>query len=103
MRFIRFVKNNALQDDPALISFAKYVLTTKGFPLSSDPRILALYLYKKLNHLQTKGYQLYMALYRQAESANQLPKDLKNNERAFLEALNRIVNLQNSDPGYKDF
>jgi hypothetical protein len=103
IRFIRFVKDNVNQDDPALKSFAKYVLTTKEFPLSSDPRYLALNLCKKLNHLQTKGYQMYMILYRQTESTNQLSEDLKNNERAFLEAVNTIVNLQNNDPDYKDF
>ncbi len=46
---------------------------------------------------------MYMIFYRQTESVNQLPEDLKNNEQAFLEAVNAIVILQNSDPGYKDF
>lgn len=103
MRFIKFVKENANQDDPALKSFASYALAARDFSLSSDPRVLALYLYKKLNHLQTKGYQMYMILYRQIENNNQLPQDLKNNDHAFLEAVNVIVNLQNNDPGYKDF
>ncbi len=103
MRFITFVKQNNNQDDPALKSFAKYVHDARNFPLSSDPRILAAYLYKKLNHLQTKGYQVYMMLYNQIEPNNQLPADLKNNNPAFLDALNAIIALQDNDPNYKDF
>ncbi|PZR06931.1 MAG: hypothetical protein DI539_24260 [Flavobacterium psychrophilum] len=97
MRFITFVKQNAEQEDPALKSFAKYVLRTKNFLLSSDPGILALNLYNKLNPLQTKGFQLFMILYRQQEN-NQLKASLNTNDAEFLDAINTIIYYQNNNP-----
>ena len=102
MRFITFVKQNAEQTDPALKSFAKYVLRTQNFLLSSDPGILALNLYNKLTPLQTKGFQIFMILYRQQEN-NMLREILKKDDQEFLAAINIIINWQNSDPNNKYF
>ncbi|NII26639.1 hypothetical protein HB364_16235 [Pseudoflavitalea sp. X16] len=97
MRFLTFVKQNANQEDPALKSFARFFINTQPPQLSSDPRILAVYLYGRLNPQQTKGFQVFMILYRQ-EGKNQLAPDLKNDDQAFLEAINRIVYFQQHDP-----
>ena len=88
-RFVTFVKSNPSTDDPAMKSFYSYVKRTANFPQSSNPRILAVYLYLKLDRLQIKGFQLYMILYKQ-QPGNQLPKDL-HDHTAFLNAINAIV------------
>ncbi|MEN9548990.1 MAG: hypothetical protein RIR12_1581 [Bacteroidota bacterium] len=67
MRFISFIKQNAAQTNPALKSFANYAAANKKFPVSSDPRVLSLYLYNKLTALETKGFQLFMILYKESE------------------------------------
>lgn len=99
VRFLTFVKGTPPGDDPAMKSFYSYVDRTANLPQSSNPRVLANYLYLKLGRLQTRGYQFYMILYRE-QLYNQLPKDLKDHT-AFLDALNAIVDFQNSDPHYK--
>lgn len=68
MRFISFIKQNAAQTDPALKSFADYAIKDSAFPLSSDPGILAFYLYNKLDEIQTKGFQVFMMLYKQTKA-----------------------------------
>lgn len=100
MRFLTFVQQNAKQSDPALKSFANFFINRYPPHLSSDPRILALQLYNKLTHLQTTGFQLFMIMYSH-ESKNQIALELKIDHAAFLEAINRIVELQNNDPNYK--
>ncbi len=94
MRFLSFVKQNSDQNHPALKSLIRYALNDKKFPLSSDPRIIALYLYSRLDHNQTKGFQAFMMLYKKMEPKNQLPAELKNDDQAFLDAINVIVHLQ---------
>ncbi|MBA3682069.1 MAG: hypothetical protein H0W73_13055 [Bacteroidetes bacterium] len=94
MRFITFVKQNSDQQDPKLKSFANYVAKSKKFSLSSDPRLLALQLYDKLNAEQTAGFQLFMILYWQSELKNLLSKDLKDNQTEFLNAINLIIYFQ---------
>lgn len=99
IRFLTYIKSNPPPDDPAMKSFYTYVEKAPDFPASPDPRVLAVYLYLKLDHQQTKGFQLYMIMYKEHPN-NQLPKDLRN-PTAFLDAINAIVHLQNSDPNYR--
>ncbi len=41
-----------------------------------------------------------MIAYKEMEPRNLLPKDLVNNNAAFLDALNTIIHLQNNDSNY---
>ena len=102
MNFISFVKQNHNQKEEALKNFSETVINDKNFPDSSDPRILGKYLYLKLNHQQTLGFQKWMMIYKTMDTNNELPKEL-NDEQTFLNAINYIVFLQNNDTDYKNF
>ena len=102
MNFISFVRQNANMEDQDLKSFIQVAINDKNFPNSSDPMIMGKYLYRKLNHQQTRGFQKLLAVYRTLIPDNEIPEKFKN-ERAFLDAMNYIVFLQNEDPEYHDF
>lgn len=96
LKFVEFVTGSPGQDHPAMKSFARYVKQSgKQLPATSDPYELARYLYDKVDHEQTLGFQLFMMVYRHQEG-NQLSKQLQRNDKIFLEAINAIVYLQNS-------
>lgn len=103
MDYISFVyASSKLQEDTDLLSFASAIKKIENIPLSSDPRTLGRYLYRKLNHQQTLGFQKWFMIYLSSEPNNEVPKELIN-QAAFLNAINIITDLQNSDPQYKDF
>ncbi len=99
MNFIDFIKKNGKQDDPDLISFINAIKKIENIPVSSSPKVLGRFLYRKLNHQQTRGFQKWFMLYKSLEAANEIPPEL-NNDVVFLEAINYIVALQNNDPEY---
>ncbi|MEI7597198.1 MAG: hypothetical protein WCK02_15730 [Bacteroidota bacterium] len=47
------------------------------------------------------GFQKWFAFYRDFDKENEIPEDLKE-EKAFLQAINLIEMLQNSDPDCND-
>lgn len=69
------------------------------FPQNSDPRLLGFFLADKLNPEQTLGFQICMMAY-SAYPENLLPKELKN-KKAFMDALNAIVDFQNNKDVFK--
>ena len=93
MRFVSFLKGLPKQDDEELQSFINYVKRNKKFPLSSDPRMLGLYLHNKLDEKLTMGYMKAMMIYYHTDK-NMLAKELKETHN-FLTALNCIVFFQN--------
>jgi len=101
MNFLDFVKKNSKQEDADLISFITAIKKIESIPASSDPRILGRFLYRKLNRKQTLGFQKWFMIY-SADKQNELPKEL-HSEKTFLDAINTIVDMQNSDPEYRDF
>ena len=74
MNFITFLKQQTKQPDEAVNLFVNFAVNDKIFPTSSDPEILAKYLYKKLNHKQTSGFQKCLMIYKQLEPNNEIPK-----------------------------
>jgi hypothetical protein len=87
-------------ENPHLKKFATFTLSDKTFPETSDPLELAAYLYKKLDPEETLAFQKWLMIYKSMEPTNQLP-EYCSNEKAFLDVINTIVRLQNSDPEYK--
>lgn len=102
MDFISFVKASTKQTDPGLLGFVNAIKDMNDIPGSSDPEVLGRYFYKKLNHLQTLGFQKWFMIYFATEPKREIPVHLSN-EAAFLNAINHIVELQNNDPEYSDF
>ena len=102
MNFITFIQKQAKQPDEAVNLFVNFAVNDKNFPTSSDPEILAKYLYKKLNHKQTSGFQKCLMIYKQFEQKNEIPNKY-NDQMKFIDALNFIIDLQNNDPEYSDF
>ena len=104
MDFITFVRQSmSTMMDPAMSLCAKLITRYDDLPPSSDPRILADFLYNKLNHQATKGFQTLIMVYKQMEPTNELPEELKKDQQAMLDAINEIVRLQEGDPNYRDF
>jgi len=101
MDFLTFVKQNSKQEDKDIVSFIEVVKKNDGVPISSDPRLLGRYLHLKLNRQQTLGFQKCMMFYKATCKDNELPTELQNNEMAFLDAINLIVELQNNNPNYE--
>lgn len=101
MNFPTFIKQNSKQEDKDILSFIEAIKKINSVPVSSDPRLLSRYLYFKLNRQQTLGFQKCMMFYKASCKDNELPTELKNNEQTFLDAINLIVELQNSNPNYK--
>lgn len=102
MNFLDFVKKNSKQNDPDLLSFISAIRKIESIPPSSDPRILGRFLYRKLNHQQTRGFQKWFTIYKSMEKQNELPHELLD-EKIFLAAINTIATMQKSDPEYADF
>lgn len=104
MDFLTFLRKNLPSfSDPATSLCARMILRFEDVPPSSDPRELAPFLYRRLNHQATKGFQTLMMVYRRMEPSTELPEDLKRDERTMMEAINQIVRLQNGDPEHRDF
>ncbi|MFA6925271.1 MAG: hypothetical protein WC223_13580 [Bacteroidales bacterium] len=101
MDFLTFIKQNAKQEDKDILSFIEAIKKIDSVPVSSDPRLLGRYLHLKLNHQQTLGFQKCMMFYKATCENNELPAELQNDEMAFLNAINLIVELQNNNPNYK--
>ncbi|MFA6922880.1 MAG: hypothetical protein WC223_01380 [Bacteroidales bacterium] len=99
MDFLTFVKQNSKQEDKNILSFIEAIKKNDSVPVSSDPRLLGRYLHLKMNSQQTLGFQKCMQLYK-ANSKNELPKELQNDEMAFIDALNLIIELQKNNPNY---
>ena len=100
MDFITFVVSIEKHEDPDILIFAKALKKIEGLPSSSDPRMLGRYLYRKLNKQQTFGFQKCFLQYKAVNKTNEIPEELKD-ETTFLQAINLIEMLQNSDPDYK--
>ncbi|MDD5569645.1 MAG: hypothetical protein PHD97_00645 [Bacteroidales bacterium] len=101
MDFLTFVKQNSKQSETDILSFINAIKNIDSIPASSDPRLLGRYLHLKLNHQQTLGFQKCMMFYKAICKNNELPEELQNDEKAFLGAINLIVELQNNNPNYK--
>ena len=68
---------------------------------TSDPSILAIYLYLHLNIEQTTAYQKLLILYQSTTPKHKLPERTTAHDDMFNDALNLIVYLQNNDSNYK--
>lgn len=100
MHFIDFIKTAPKQPNKQLQAVIDLIKNDTDFPKSSDPSKLAIYLYLKLNEKQTTAFQQLLMIYRQMPN-HKLPKRAIAREDMFLDAINLIVNLQNSDSDYK--
>lgn len=100
MHFIDFIKNSPKQQDKQLQAVIDLINNDTQFPKNSDPSKLAIHLYLKLDIKQTSAFQQLLMIYRQLPN-NKLPKRAVAREDMFLDALNLIVSLQNSDSDYK--
>lgn len=96
MRFIEFIKKLPKQDDKATNSFLSWAKAQTNFPSGSDPHAIAEELYKKLDHQKTLGFQKCLMIYFSMPN-NELPKDLAGNQEKMLQAINYIIDLQESD------
>ncbi|MEI7597418.1 MAG: hypothetical protein WCK02_16840 [Bacteroidota bacterium] len=101
MDFLEFLMFTDKQDDKDLSSFVSALKKLDTIPpRTSDPRILSRFLYRKLNQQETVGFQKWFAFYKDFDKNNEIPEDIKE-EKAFLQAINLIEMLQNSDPDCK--
>ena len=98
MDFITFINKIENHEDPDILNFISAIKRIQGLPSTSDPRMMGRYLYRKLNKQQTFGFQKCFLQYK-AIKANEIPEELKD-ETVFLQAINLIEILQNSDPDY---
>lgn len=98
MNFISFIKKQQGQQDPRLKRFVDFAKADPNFPSSSDPAVLAEYLYNKLDPDQTLSFQNWLMIYKQLEPSNELPP--AKDERDFLRMINLIIDKQNADPDY---
>ena len=110
MTFIEFIRTMPAQEDPGVNAFINWAKAHPLFPTSSDPNELAKFLYDKLNHKMTLGYQkLFMVFANMPVPAGknfpvpEIPVGLLMNPQKMLEGINKIVALQNADKNYKDF
>ena len=102
MHFYEFIKSLEPQEDEHIIKLIMWIKNDKTFPKNtSDPSVLAIYLYLYLNEEQTTAYQKLLMLYRHLVPNHKLPKRSTSREDMFLQAINLIVCLQNNDSNYK--
>ncbi len=73
----------------------KWALAQQYFPSSSDPAVLAKYLYDKLDWDLTHAYQKLFVVYEQAEPDNTIPARYKGHLK-LLDGINIIVDLKNN-------
>ncbi|MEI7594487.1 MAG: hypothetical protein WCK02_01975 [Bacteroidota bacterium] len=99
MDFITFVLTTEKKDDSEMLGFVSAIKRMEGVPVSSDPRLLGRYLYRKLTAEQTYGFQKWFLFYKSMKD-HEIPADLIE-EKSFLVAINLINILQNSDPDYR--
>jgi hypothetical protein len=66
----------------------------KEFPRSSDPQVLAKYLYDKLDWDLTHAYQKLYVLYEKVEPGNTIPHQYKGQEN-LMSAINIIIEMKN--------
>jgi len=100
MDFITYINSLEITDDIEVNSLLKALKKIEGLPHSSDPRLLGRFLYRKLTKQQTFGFQKLFLRYKSLDKENEIPEDIKE-EKAFLQAINLIEMLQNSDPDCK--
>jgi len=94
MRFVTFIKEMEDQpDDEYLQAFLDWFRKQEKLHLSSDPRILGIAYSHRLDEKQTRGFQIAFMMYF-FEEKNQLPRDIKTDKKAFLDAINAIVYIQ---------
>ena len=111
MRFIEFIQGMPPQQDEGINAFINWAKAHPLFPTSSDPNKLAEFLYDKLNHKMTLGYQKCFMVFANMPvpdsgedvPAADIPVGLLMNQQKMLEAINKIVALQNADRNYRDF
>jgi hypothetical protein len=97
MDFLSFLNTLPKQQDVSLQGFIDFARADKNFPNSSDPELLARYLYRKLGHRLTTAYQKSLMMYFYVSNNNVQPSD-----PSLLDKINRIVDLQNNDPLYRN-
>jgi len=96
MTYLDFIKTIPIQEDQEINDFCDLVKQDNIFPNSSDPIILAKYLYQKLDEKATYAFQQTFILYSYMPD-NKIPGEYKNNQPKLLEAINYIINLQNNN------
>ena len=98
MNFLSFAKE-VKTEDKDILSFIEKLKQLESVPNFSDPRNLGRYLHLKLNNQETQGFQKCLQLYK-SNNQNELPKELQNDELAFIDAIKLISELQNNNPNY---
>jgi len=98
--FIDFVRVLPEQEDKGIKRFIGFAKETKNFRLTSDPKKLAEYLYKKLDPETTTGFQKTFLMFAELAPKNDIPKQYLKDQAAMLEGVNHILTLQNNDPNY---
>ena len=98
MEFISFLKTLPKQDDKHVNAFLEWALNHKYIPSSSDPSILAKYLYDKLDWDLTHAFQKLFVVYEKTDPDNAIPAQYKGHGN-LLHAINIIVILKN-DAGH---
>ena len=74
----------------------------KKFPQdNSDPSVMAIRLYLRLNEKQTVAFQKLLMLYRATVPSCKFPPRSIARNSMLLEAMNLIVHLQNNDSRYQ--
>ena len=110
MTFIEFIRTMPSQQDEGVNAFVIWARAHPLFPTSSDPNELAKFLYNKLNHKMTLGYQMCFMVFASMPLPDdpnapvpEIPVGLLMNPQKMLEAINKIIELQTADKNYKDF
>ena len=102
MHFYQFIQTLTPQQDEHITNLITWIKNDTTFPKNtSDPSVLAIYLYLHFNTNQTSAYQKLLMLYQRLVPKHKLPERTTARDDMFLEAINLIVTLQNNDSNYK--
>lgn len=94
MTYKEFILALPLQDDATLNWMIKFVKADKSFPDTDNFEIIAKHVYLQFNHKQTLAFQKSLMFYLH------ITKGENSASSELLKQINKIVELQNSDPKY---
>ena len=104
MHFYEFITTRQLTQmpDKHTLYVIDLIKNDKKFPTeNSDPAVMAIRLYLRLNQKQTAAYQKLLMLYRATVPCCKFPPRSIARNQSFLDTINLILLLQNNDSRYQ--
>lgn len=96
MDFKTFIQNTPdNQNDPFANQVIRMINEDQKFPVTSDIKLMAKYIFKKLTRQQTTAFQKLLMFWKSITSPTMQP-----NDSVFLQELNHIIDLQNKSGEY---